>query len=266
MFSSKLDYLNNILNLFNAKCYRQVSEKKIKDLISLFKPFSLNIQLKRIGSNNDGGYLVPDILDDVKYCFSPGVGNSSNFEKDLEKYNITSFLADKNVNGPATELKKFNFDKKNINSFNCIDKININDWIYSKIDKSEINKSILQIDTDGYEYEILLSINEEILSEIKILLVEFHGLELIGNEFFYNIVESTLEKIKLYHTPIHIHPNNCCGNHKINKFKIPSVLEVIFLNNSLSDNKKEINSLPHKLDSRNVKKKKDIILESYWYK
>ena len=82
---------------------------EIKSIIDLFKPFNLNIPLRRIGSENDGGYLVPNILDDLKYCFSPGVGKSSNFEKDLEKYNITSFLADKNVLGPATKLKNFNF-------------------------------------------------------------------------------------------------------------------------------------------------------------
>ena len=110
------------------------------------------------------------------------------------------------------------------------------------------------------------SIDEEILSKIKILIVEFHSLELIGNEFFYNIVKSTLEKIKLYYTPIHIHPNNCCGIHKVSKFKIPSVLEVTFLNNSLAKKKTEINYLPHKLDNKNVKKKNDILLESYWYR
>jgi len=266
MFSNKLEFLNSILNLFNAKSYRQINEKKIQSIIDLFKPFNLNIQLKRIGSENDGGYLVPNILDELKYCFSPGVGNSSSFEKDLEKYNITSFLADKNVLEPPAKLKNFNFVKKNINSYNSNDKININDWIYSKIDKSEIDKSILQIDVEGFEYEILLSINVEILSKIKILIIEFHSLELIGNEFFYNIVKSTLEKIKLYYTPIHIHPNNCCGIHKVSKFKIPSVLEVTFLNNILVEKKTEINYLPHKLDNKNIKKKDDIKLESYWYK
>ena len=91
-------------------------------------------------------------------------------------------------------------------------------------------------------------------------------MELVGNEFFYNIVKSSLEKVRLHHTPLHIHPNNCCGIHKINKFKFPSVLEVTFLNSNLIQKKTEINYLPHKLDNKNVKKKDDIKLESYWYK
>ena len=157
------------------------------------------------------------------------------------------------------------FDKKNIHSFNQDHNININDWLLSKVSLSELNKSILQIDTDGFEYEILIALNEKILSEIKILIIEFHGLEFAGNEYFNFILKSVLSKINLFHSPIHIHPNNCCGIHNINKFKIPSVLEVTLLNKKLINQKKPIKFLPNALDRKNVKSKKEIFLENYWY-
>ena len=46
-------------------------------------PKSLNIENIRIGGENDGGYIVPNDLKDIKYCFSPGVGTISKFEKEL---------------------------------------------------------------------------------------------------------------------------------------------------------------------------------------
>ena len=263
---NKLEFLNFFLSKFKGKSYREIDKKYIKKIISLFKPYEVNIPLIRIGSENDGGYLLPNILDKLNYCFSPGVGNKSDFEKDLEKFGIKSFLADKSVDKPATKLKNFQFDKINIHSFNSLNKKNINDWIFSKINKNQIDQSILQIDTDGFEYEMIFSLNEEILSKIKILIIEFHGLEFIGNEYFANIVSSTVEKIKEYHTVAHIHPNNCCGIHEVGGYKIPSVLEVTFINNNIFNTKYEVSSLPNVLDNKNVKKNNDIKLREYWFK
>ena len=266
MSFNKLEFLNYFINFYNAKSYRQVDQTKIKNLIKLFRPFNTNFDLIRIGSDHDGGYLIPNLINDLKYCFSPGVGKSSSFEKNLKKYNIKSFLADNSVKGPATKLKKFDFIKKNINSFNDKDKININDWINSKIKKNEVGKSILQIDIEGHEHEIIFSINEKILSNIKFMIIEFHGLELIGNIYFYTILKSTLEKINLYFTPVHIHPNNSSAMHKVGNLKIPSALEVTYLNKKFIKSKSKVRGLPHNLDNKNIKNKNDIFLENYWYK
>jgi len=266
MSFNKLEFLNYLINYFNARSYRQITADKIKNIIKLFRPFNVNFELIRLGSKNDGGYLVPNLMDDVKYCFSPGVGKSSNFEKDLEKFNIKSFLADNTVSGPATKLNKFDFIKKNVNSFNDKKKIDINSWIYSKIKKNEIKNSIFQIDIEGHEHEIIFSIKEDILSEVKIMIIEFHGLEFVGNIFFHTILKSTLEKINLYFTAVHIHPNNSSGMHRVGKTNIPSALEVTFLNNKFITSKSKIKQWPHKLDEKNIKNKNDIFLESYWYK
>ncbi len=266
MFFNKLYFLNYLTNFYNAKSYRQIESKKINDLIKLFKPFDVGIDLIRIGSKNDGGYLVPNIIKNVKYCFSPGVGKSSNFEKDLEKFNIKSFVADNTVSKTPIKLSNFDFDKKNIHSYNFKNKININTWIYSKIKKEKLKKSIFQIDIEGHEHELIFSISEELLSKIKIMIIEFHGLELMGNEFYNNILKSTLEKLNLYFTPVHIHPNNSSDIHSIGKIKVPSALEVTFLNKKFCKKKNKIKKLPHYLDRKNIIKRKDIYLKDYWYK
>ena len=75
-----------------------------------------------------------------------------------------------------------------------------------------------------------------------------------------------LSKINLFHSPIHIHPNNCCGIHEVGGYKIPSVLEVTFINNNIFNTKYEVSSLPNVLDNKNVKKNNDIKLHEYWFK
>ena len=266
MSLNKLNILNKLLNFFNVKSYRQIKNHELEKIINLFKPYNVYIPLIRIGDDKDGGYLVPKILNNVEYCFSIGVGKSSSFEKNLEKYNIKSFLADKTVDKPAIKLSNYNFDKKNIHSYSKNEHININDWLLSKINNNNFHKSILQIDTDGFEYESILALDEKILSELQLIIIEFHGLELAGNENFNFILNSVLTKINLFHTSVHIHPNNCCGVHRVGKYNFPSVLEATFLNKKLINKKKPIDLLPHKLDKKNVDKKNDILLQDYWFK
>jgi len=67
---------------------------KLKIFLLKIRPFETNHQLIRVGSDYDGGYLIPDDLDQVKYCFSPGVSDNISFETQLSTdYKINSFYA-----------------------------------------------------------------------------------------------------------------------------------------------------------------------------
>ena len=87
---------------------------------------------------------------------------------------------------------------------------------------------------------------------------------MIGEESFYQKLSSVKEKILKNFITVHIHPNNCCGIHNVKKFKVPSVLEVTYLNKTLSSKIGGPCDLPHKLDAKNKIKYKDIFLPKYW--
>ena len=65
---------------------------KITSFLNMVHPKFLDIENIRIGGENDGGYIVPNDLKDVKYCFSPGVGSISKFEKELTQKGIKCFF------------------------------------------------------------------------------------------------------------------------------------------------------------------------------
>ena len=50
--------------------------EKLNNLAKALRPVITQHPLIRIGSEFDGGYLVPDDLDGVSACFSPGVNDS----------------------------------------------------------------------------------------------------------------------------------------------------------------------------------------------
>ena len=123
--------IKQALHYQNISFFKNVSKEKLYNLIKLFHPNDLGYDLIRIGENSDGGYLLPNCLDDIKNCFSIGVDNKISFENDLFKKGINSFLADYSQDISQVP-KKFNFEKKNIKSFNSEKNLNINDWIESK--------------------------------------------------------------------------------------------------------------------------------------
>ena len=72
-------------------------KKRILKILKKLLPKEIDIDLIRLGENNDGGYLIPNDLDGVFKNYSAGVGLLTGFEKDLEeKFSINSNLLDFN--------------------------------------------------------------------------------------------------------------------------------------------------------------------------
>ena len=237
---------------------------EIKDLerfIKKFRPKPVGKKLIRIGGKGDGGYLIPDILDEIDECYSAGVGEIHGFEEDLFKKDIKIFMADKTVNKPNILGGNFSYLKKNLATYDDNDHITIDNWM----NNSENKNLILQMDIEGSEYEIINSISETNLKRFKIMVIEFHHFEQIITQLGYTMVSSVLNKINKYFDVSHIHPNNSSTVHKISGIKIPSALEITFLNKENSKYKKKINKIPHKFDYKNKNKYPEIILSDSWY-
>lgn len=223
-------------------------------------------KLIRMGDDNDGGYVIPDDLAEVKYCFSAGVGNLIKFEEDcLQKYKIKSFLCDfNNIKNPKI-INNFDFTRKKIASFDSEENLTLNSWIKSKIKKK--GEFILKIDIEGSEYETLLNIDQENLKRTRILIVEFHTLRNLRNKAFYDIYNSLISRLQNFFYIVHLHPNNAGKNIKIHNYEVPDLLEVTFvrkdrLSKIVGNNK----IYPLSIDQKCVKNKKDIFLKKYWYK
>ena len=256
-----LNFLNLILKNYRYGVFQSISYEKIEKLIESLKIYDLGYNLIRLGPKGDGGYLMPDILKEIKECYSPGVGKIHGFEEDLHHKGIKIFMADKTVDKPDILNGKFDFLKKNLSSFEDNNHITLDNWMKN----SKNDDLILQMDVEGSEYEIINSVSETNLKKFKVMIIEFHNFEQLVTNLGYSMVYSVISKITKYFDVAHIHPNNCCGYHKIKNIIIPSTLEITFLNKKLTKYKKEINKIPHDFDCKNVNKNSDIILNKIWY-
>ena len=191
-------------DLFGMFIERKTSDKRVKKILKKLLPKKINFNLIRLGEDNDGGYLVPDDLNNIDQNYSAGVGLLTKFEKDLEvKFSIRSNMLDFNVIDKDIFPKKSNFIKKKLSLNNNQNEISINDWI------QEIHKEIiLKIDIEGDEYITLANINDQNLKKIRILIIEFHGLRNLRSDSFLNFFEKIISRIDKYFYSCHLHVNN----------------------------------------------------------
>jgi hypothetical protein len=253
-------FIKNFFFYLKYDISKKTEDKKIEDFFKMFRPYNLGYNLIRVGSKNDGGYLIPNILDKINCCISPGVGHTNEFEKDLAIRGIRSFMVDHTVDPNSHLVKNFDFTKKKLHVFCDSKNITLDNFFLSKIKNQD--SPMLQMDIEGDEYLTILATSNEVLDRFKVIIIEFHNLEKVTNKSVFELYNGSINKILKYFDICHIHPNNGNRNFLVtNKLKIPQVLEVTFLNKKLSKYKKPVTNLPHKLDARCDLNKTETILD-----
>lgn len=241
-------------------------KEKVVSLIDKLHPVKINKDLIRIGPNSDGGYLVPNDLEDLEACFSPGVDKVSEFELGCLNRGMNIFMADKSVEKPNLNIpeENYNFIKKYIGFFNNEDFVTMDNWVNSS-NVSKEKDLLLQMDIEGAEYLSIINISDNLLNRFRVIVIEFHSLDMLWDEHFYDLANSVFCKLLQNHYCVHIHPNNCCGIETKLDVAIPRVAEFTFIRKDRVEKIGFNNSFPHKLDFDNTSKKQ-IILPDNWYK
>lgn len=237
----------------------------IKALLKKVYPRKTKAGLIRMGGEADGGYIIPDDLSGISCCFSPGVSDISQFERDCLDRGIRVFMADYSVSEPKLDSTKYSFSflKKFIGSYSDEKFVSINEWMYSNL-QEEDGDVILQMDIEGSEYQSLLNISDHLLRKCRLIIVEFHHLESLWSPHFYQIFEATVTRLLQNHTCVHIHPNNSNGVEEREGLRIPRIVEMTFYRKDREILDEFETVFPNALDRENIKGR-SIYLPKEWY-
>lgn len=231
--------------------------------------------LIRIGSRNDGGYLIEkNSLYESDFLLSFGISTDWNFEKEfIKKNNVNLKCFDGSIddsywlkwkNKAIKKALRFSFKEIykylkiklsfhkffNTQNFFCfyIGKKKGQIGIDEVINKIPYKKIFFKIDIEGSEYEILDQLIK-CKSRVSGIAIEFHDCD--------SNIESIKDFIKKIDIPVvHIHANNY---DPVSKIGIPKTIEITLSSNpSIIGNKSK---LPHKFDMPNKYNKQEIKLE-----
>jgi hypothetical protein len=229
------------------------------------QPFDIG-PMQRVGSKNDGGYILPLNCPEVDSLISFGLGDDSNFEIDCVKRGIAKnfIIFDHTVSVKSLFfrlLKRFvtqPFDIKAVlyrlrvlifytyrfkflNNSHVPSKISSKPLSAGELSLSEIAANLttksfmLKIDIEGDEYEVIPHVIC-LAEQIPLLLIEFHHTELLREKF-----QKAIADLKRCYGIVHVHGNNFTG---IAEDGIPHTLEITFLKRDLIDTTKKVFKLP----------------------
>lgn len=210
--------------------------KKFTDILECLRPENTFFVKKRLGPDEDGGYVVPEIvLEKCSALMCYGVGGDMRYEEEFaEKYKKPTLLFDHtvtpNIGHWNNDNLKFTPEGLGIGKEKC------KDWYEHYSELNLTGEVLLKIDIESGEYEYFKTTDISQLSE-KVLgiLLEVHWIDSEPNRL------STIDifnKINSEFALCHIHGNNWGDLWEYKGFNLPKVLELTFINRKLASTTK----------------------------
>ncbi|MFM7268576.1 MAG: hypothetical protein ACKOZT_08335 [Cyanobium sp.] len=206
-------------------------DQDLRSAVELLVPVGCRRNLIRVGGNGDGAYLLPDHLEGIEACFSPGVSTIIDFETDLARqYAIPSYLCDASVEATDLALDPLmqRFSRKWLGSFDDDNTQSLDAWVLGS-DHADSHELLLQMDIEASEYNALLAVSDSVLERFRILVIEFHRLDALQSSRFLNTrFLPVLRKLLAQFDCVHAHANNCLPAVNLSGYDVPPVLELTF--------------------------------------
>lgn len=242
---------------------RSVDIERVRRLIQRLRPVLTDKELIRVGGEGDGGYVIPDDLDGVVACFSPGVGPIAAFELALAGRGVACYLADASVTGPPIIAPLVHFDKKFVGVVDDNSTLTLDAWVNACAPPN--GDLILQMDIEGAEWIVLLNVSEAVLKRFRIIVVELHWLDRLMDKVGFELMSAALDRLLREFYVVHNHPNNVARPFNSRGITIPRYLEMTFFRRDRARITGYASQFPHPLDRKNVQERPDVVLPAEWH-
>lgn len=184
----------------------------------------------RLGGDSDGAYVVPDVLEGITASISPGVSEEIDFDLELGQRGIYSYMFDASVNRPSRLTDKQFFEQTFLDSYES-DVTKTLSSVVKQVTSKHPGDLLLQMDIEGAEYRCLNATDASVLAKFRIIVLEFHDLDLFINNNLYRKfwIHPTLKKLRLNHDVIHVHANNFGHVKYLHGLPMTNLLEITYL-------------------------------------
>jgi hypothetical protein len=243
---------------------RPSTSEEVGSFLRMLKPAAIADPMMRVGAEFDGGYVIPELLEGIACCFSPGVGQMSDFELGVANRSIPVFMADDSVDKPAAEHPQFHFEKKRLGLADDGHTMKLESWVRRNTANLK-GDMLLQMDIEGAEYKVLTHANPDLLRGFRIISIEFHWFDQIQTIKGLRKLQKLFGKILRDFDVVHIHPNNFQDAVSITGLMVYPVLEFTFLRKDFVKRSGAALHFPCALDRPNKPDKPDAVLPHYWW-
>lgn len=202
-------------------------------LSEILKPKQVtDSELIRVGSTNDGGYVV---LNDLNFpLVSIGIGEETSFDHEFCKRQQKVYQYDHTIENPPIccsnpiflqiGLGPSNLKKRNLLSL---------EEIMRNCQLTEPNSAILKVDIEGSEWDVFQSLDHKTLAPFRQVIIEFHGMDKMVNRKVSDVMLNVLENLQESFFTGFVNGNNNQPVLEFNNKRIPHTFELSLFKRSL---------------------------------
>lgn len=243
---------------------KPVTQQELFDLLNLLRPWQMISDTKvRIGSDADGGYVLPSSSRRTKAVLSIGIGNEVSFDADLARLGARVIQFDHTIEGAPLVHPNIEFHRKGWGANDEHDFVSLSSMV-KMIDWNTAQNAILKFDTEGAEWSCLGAASSEDLDRFEVVTGEFHGFDNLVNRDYFDTVHRIFTKLNQTHRVIHMHANNAGGMIMLGGIPFPRLLELTFIRKrTTSFHGHSSEPIPGPLDRPNVPQLPDLYLRAF---
>lgn len=243
---------------------RPVTQQELFDLLNLLRPWQMISDVKlRIGSDADGGYVMPSSSRRSNAVLSIGIGNEVSFDGDLARLGARVIQFDHTIPGAPMTHPNIEFHRKGWGVRDEGEFVSLASMV-AMLDWSTAQHPILKFDTEGAEWDCLAGASSEDLDRFEVLTGEFHDFHKLVNREHFDRVHAVFTKLNATHRVIHMHANNAGGMVMLGGIPFPRLLELTFMRKrSASFHGHSSEPIPGPLDRPNVPQLPDLYLRAF---
>lgn len=241
-----------------------VSHSELFNLLNLLRPWQMISDTKvRIGSDADGGYVMPSSSRRSNAVLSIGIGNEVSFDNDLALLGARVIQFDHTIEASPSVHPQIEFHRKGWGARDEGEFVSLATMV-GMIDWTRARHAILKFDTEGAEWGCLAEARSEDLLRFEVLTGEFHDFHNLVNREHFDAVFAVFQKLCSNHRVIHMHANNAGGMVMLGGIPFPRLLELTFMRKaSASFHGHSSEPIPGPLDRPNVPQLPDLYLRAF---
>lgn len=241
------------------------SQDKFKNLAHLLKPYKVISYTKiRMGRKGDGGYVMLNDFINSSTAISCGIGGDVSWDLDIANLGIKVYQYDHTVSCTPNQHANFHFFKKMIANNDSEHSISINSILNNYASKND--RTILKMDIEGSEWDILDQLSTESLNRFSQIVIEFHDFEELYNLEWYARAMRVFEKLSSLFKVVHVHGANTGRLAVFSNLAFPTVIEITWANISLYEFEESNEIFPTELDAPTDENYADIFLGNFIFK
>lgn len=240
-------------DLEKTDIYRYYQE--LHDLTRCKMVVDKDISKVRVGREHDGGYVMIFPFSSNKIAYSLGICDDVSWDKDMTGYGYQIYQYDHTIDSLPEENDAFHWKKIGLTGEEETDELKRLETLIAENGHNQVDGMVLKMDIEGYEWDLLMNCDANVLRKFDQITMEVHGLNDLNNS---KKIIKAFKKLVLDFNVIHIHGNNYRYATFCNQYITPDVLEITLIRKGFFQIGEESAMLMEEIDQVNRSGAQDI--------